>query len=92
MKKIVNLLILFLAVIIPFVGVNAEDSTTNGTITINNATEGEFYNIYRIFELTYSGNNVAYSIDKDWIAFFNDENNASFLSTTAAEGLNQISV
>lgn len=36
--------------------------TTDGTITITNATIGEDYSIYKIFSATYSGDNASYTI------------------------------
>jgi len=45
---------------------------TTGSIVVNGTTEGKTYEIYKIFDLTYSGDNVAYTIDSDWKNFFED--------------------
>lgn len=37
---------------------------SNGSITIRNATKDKTYTIYKVFDLTYSGDNVAYSYTK----------------------------
>jgi len=36
--------------------------TTNGTITVDNAVVGEGYTLYKIFDATYQGDSVAYTI------------------------------
>ena len=36
---------------------------TNGSITITNAADGETYSVYKIFDATYEGANVTYTID-----------------------------
>ena len=43
-----------------------------GSILVNGTKEGKIYEIYKIFDLTYSGSNVSYTIDEDWEAFFED--------------------
>lgn len=49
----------------------------SGQITLDNTIPGEKYELYRIFDLSYSGtgNNqtVAYVINDDWVGFFNSE-------------------
>lgn len=53
---------------------NAFAQTTGGSITVKNATPEKTYNIYRIFDLSYSETegkgNYAYTINADWSAFF----------------------
>ena len=62
-----------------------------GSIIVNGTKEGKTYEIYKIFDLTYSGTNVSYTIDSDWESFFNGPG-ASYISDTEIEGLNQITV
>lgn len=43
----------------------------DGSITISNASVGQTYSIYKVFDATYSGDNVSYTIHKDdsrWFA------------------------
>ncbi|MFP5522238.1 SpaH/EbpB family LPXTG-anchored major pilin [Peptococcus simiae] len=70
------LVAIFLAVnILPSVGAFAADAE-KGTITINDAVSEKSYDIYKIFDLTYKGDNVSYTIAKDWDGFFNDKGKA----------------
>ena len=63
MKKILSLL---LAVTLLFsLGTTAVFAADNGSITVTNATVGESYAVYKVFDLTYSGENVAYTYPKN---------------------------
>lgn len=65
---------------------------TVGSITISGTKEGKIYEIYKIFDLTMASSTaVAYTIDTDWVAFFAGDG-ASYITDTAAEGLNPITV
>lgn len=62
-------------------------NTNDGSITIRNATVDQTYSIYKVFDLTQNGNNVAYTYTKDGESdtFFNalQENDSPFtLATT----------
>lgn len=51
----------------------AEGEVETPKIIINNVVAGETYNAYKIFDLTHSGNAVAYTIDDEWAAFFSNK-------------------
>ena len=82
MKKLRNLFLAVLVLIVSVFTVNvaAEEAgdttvvTKPGKITISNAKDERTYDIYKIFDLTYSGSNVAYTVDEDWADFFFGEN------------------
>ena len=84
MKKLKNLFLAVLVLIVSVFTVNvaAEEAgdttgvTKPGKITISNAKAERTYDIYKIFDLTYSGSNVAYTIDEDWVGFFFGKNAA----------------
>lgn len=42
----------------------------NGEIKVTGTTQGKSYSIYKIFDLTQSGENVSYTIAKEWEDFF----------------------
>ena len=92
MKKLRNL---FLAVLVLIVSVFTANTLAEekGSITITNATKDRTYEIYKIFDLTYSGTNVAYTIDEDWVAFFNGDGSAYIVNENNTAGtLNQITI
>lgn len=66
----------------------------SGTITVSGTTNGKTYDIYKIFDLTYSGDNVSYTFDSDWVNFFigSGAPGAAYLLNTQPTGgsLNQI--
>lgn len=78
MKKLRNLFLAVLVLIVSVFTVNvaAEEAgdttvvTKPGKITISNAKDKRTYDIYKIFDLTYSGSNVAYTVDENWEDFF----------------------
>ena len=71
LKKLARKMILMLAAaaLLVSMGLTAF-AAGGGTITITGTTAGKTYDIYRIFDLTYSGENVAYTINSAWSAFF----------------------
>ena len=78
MKRFTNLLMVLLTVFAAFSNTITAFAATNpsdGTITIENAVKGEIYNIYKVFDLTYSGNKVSYTVDSDWEDFFKSSGN-----------------
>lgn len=68
-KKIAAMLFAFAMVFSMTVVVQA-DETTDGSITINNAIEGQTYTIYKILDLeSYDENNYSYKAESGWDAF-----------------------
>lgn len=49
---------------------NGEEATNPGAITLNGTTKDRTYELYRIFDLVYSGEHVSYSIAAGWADFF----------------------
>ena len=74
MKKILSLMLAFVLVL--SMSVTAFAADRQGSITITNATSGQSYSVYKLFDATYNadaeGNAdaVSYSIDKDNNQFF----------------------
>ena len=71
-KKLVALtvaLILALALAAPAFATTSTDDANKGSITLNNPQAGETYTAYKIFDVTYSGNNKT-----DNHAYYIDEN------------------
>ncbi|MGN0809696.1 MAG: SpaH/EbpB family LPXTG-anchored major pilin [Christensenellales bacterium] len=69
MKKLLS----FLMAALLLVGVcTAAVAENNGTLTIQNATIGRTYTIFKVFDATYSGNNISYTYTKtgDTDAFY----------------------
>ncbi len=68
MKKLSKIFALALAVLMLFAltatAFAADEPAADGSITISNATVGETYNIYKIFDLTFDGDKVAYTYTK----------------------------
>lgn len=68
-KKIAAMLFAF-AMVFSMTGVVQADETTDGSITINNAIEGQTYTIYKILDLeSYDGNNYSYKAESGWDEF-----------------------
>ena len=68
-KKIAAMLFAF-TMVFSMTGVVQADETTDGSITINNAIEGQTYTIYKILDLeSYDGNNYSYKAESGWDAF-----------------------
>ena len=64
MKTMRKLSALLLAVIMVFAMATTAFAAGNGTITINAATVGETYKIYKIFDATTQDGNTAYTYTK----------------------------
>ncbi len=62
-KKLISGLLSVVMLLVMATTAFAANGSSNGSITIKNATVGETYSVYKVFDLTYSekGNNVAYS-------------------------------
>lgn len=88
MKKIIKIL---LTLVLSFTMISNVKADSTGSITVNGTTAGKTYEIYKIFDLTYSGTKVAYTIDSDWEAFFNSEG-SNYIVDTNTGNLNQITV
>lgn len=68
-KKIAAMLFAF-AMVFSMTGVVQADETTDGSITINNAIEGQTYTIYKILDLeSYDRNNYSYKAESGWDKF-----------------------
>lgn len=92
-KKIAAMLFAF-AMVFSMTGVVQADETTDGSITINNAIEGQTYTIYKILDLeSYDGNNYSYKAESGWDKFItgagksylktNDNGYVEFVGTEA---------
>ena len=83
----------FLAVnLVPAMGAFAADQE-KGSITVNNTVNGKVYNIYKVFDLTYSGDKVSYTIASEWEPFFDGTTGAKYISdTNTGNSLNPIIV
>lgn len=94
MKNIKKIIMVLLVAVLSLCGLNNVSAAGNGSITVNNAVSGKTYEIYKIFDLTYSGTEtkkVAYTIDSDWEAFFNGEG-SSYIVSENTGSLNPITV
>lgn len=75
----------FLAVnLVPAMGAFAADQE-KGSITIKNPEPGKSYDIYKIFDLTYSGKNVSYTIAEGWEGFFTTGAGKGYLAEENSE-------
>ena len=91
MKKVKNLILAALTFILSFCMINTVFADNNGSIVVKETTAGKTYEIYKIFDLTYSDTKVAYTIDSDWINFFNNDGK-EYIVDTNPSNLNQITV
>lgn len=94
MKNIKKIIMVLLVAVLSLCGLSNVSAAGNGSITVNNAVNGKTYEIYKIFDLTYSGTEtkkVAYTIDSDWEAFFKGEG-ASYIVSENTGSLNPITV
>lgn len=76
MKKITAILmalLLTLALSVPALAAGA------GTLTVQNALEGQTYTLYKVFDLTYSGENISYTYTRT------APNDALFLALTGSD-------
>ena len=77
MKKMKQFLALAIAMIMVLgIGAMTASAANDGTITIQNTVNGQTYNVYKVFDATYSGTNVAYTYDGS---------NATFLAALQTE-------
>ncbi len=98
MKNLKRFFGALLTLVLSFLALTNINAKETGSITINDATSGKTYEIYKIFNLTYSGTttkNVAYTIDSDWENFFKEDGlGTSFIvsENNEDETLNQITI
>ena len=92
MKKLKSLFLAVLVLIVSVFTVNVSADTATGTIKIKNAEKDRKYDVFKIFDLTYQGEKVAYTIDSDWINFFigKDAAGKEYIVETNTGSLNQI--
>ncbi|MDU7244705.1 MAG: SpaH/EbpB family LPXTG-anchored major pilin [Clostridiales bacterium] len=86
---ILMLAVFMLGIIGPGLGAYAAD---DGTITIKNTVDGKVYNIYKVFDLTYSGDKVSYTIASEWEDFFKGAGAKYISDTNTGNSLNPIIV
>lgn len=91
MKKIKKVFRSLLTLVMSFCMISNVSAATTGSITVNGTTNGKTYEIYKIFDLTYSGTKVAYTIDSDWSAFFTGVG-SEYIVDTNSGSLNQITI
>lgn len=70
MKSMKRIMAVLLILMMTFAMVTTASAAETGSITVSGTISGKTYDIYKIFDLTYSGDNVAYTIDSDWVSFF----------------------
>lgn len=93
MKKIKKIFSLLLTLVLSFCMVNTVSAEGTGSIKVKDTTEGKTYEIYKIFNLTYKGSNVAYTIDSDWTSFFEGDGSLYIVDANNDEGtLNPITI
>ena len=72
---------LVLAMAVPAFAVT--NTGTNGSITIDNAVDGETYTIYRMFKLdSYNGDAYSYTVENNWETFFSTGAGKDYISLT----------
>ena len=92
MKKIKKLFLGILTLLLSVSSLQIALADNNkGSILVNGTKEGRTYEIYKIFNLTYSGSNVSYTIDDDWNAFF-EEDGKDFILNENTGSLNPITI
>lgn len=75
MRKLVTLVVV-LAMVMAFM-VPTAFAANDGSITIANTTPDTIYNVYKVFDATYSGDNVAYTYDGSNATFLDNLQDAS---------------
>ena len=86
MKNIKKVFVAALTLITSFIMLNAVSATeTTGSIEIKGTTKGKVYEVYKIFDLTYSGTTpnlkVAYTINSKWEGFFASATGSKYIVT-----------
>lgn len=91
MNNIKRLFLGLLTLLLSFGSLHVVSADTSGSILVNGTKEGKVYEIYKIFDLTYSGSNVSYTIDTDWNVFF-DEAGKDYITDENTGNLNPITI
>ena len=81
MKNIKKIFLVALTFVMSVFMINTVSATT-GTITIENTTAGKTYELYKIFDLTYNGSKVSYTIATSWETFFTTGEGAAYIVDT----------
>ena len=91
MKNLKNLILTLLILVVSVFTVSVS-AAEKGSITITNAENGRVYDIYKIFDLTYNGSKVAYTIDDEWVDFFigEDAPGKEYIVDSNSDDLNEI--
>lgn len=86
MKKNTRLAVVcMLMILLITMAVPVQADTVNGSITVNGTSNGAQVELYKIFDLTYEGSHVSYTIDADWSGFFSGAG-AGYIQDTKPEG------
>lgn len=99
-NKLFTMLLACIMLVAMAVPAFASGATGSGSITIQNSVKDKTYELYKIFDLTYSGTGtetdtkkVAYTIDSEWTEFFTENGKGvSYLVKENSGYLNPISV
>ncbi|MGI6264222.1 MAG: isopeptide-forming domain-containing fimbrial protein, partial [Acutalibacteraceae bacterium] len=94
MKQLRKILSVVLAVLLlTAVGAMAVAAENDGSITIRDTVQGKNYDLYKVFDLTYDGDSVAYTIADGWQDFFAAGGaGAAYITDTDSGDLNAIVV
>ena len=94
MKKLTKIFSMLLVLVLSICAINTNaNEPVKGSITVNKTVSGKKYEIYKIFDLTYSGTKVAYTMDSDWAAFFEGAGAEYIVANdTDPSSLNQITI
>ena len=89
MKKLMTLLVAVLMVLTMASKTMAEEETTSYTITVSNALKGESYDAYKIFDATYNGDAVSYTIKStsEWFSVVANGTPDTMTGVITANGL-----
>lgn len=92
MKQMKRCAALLLALVMVFSMALTASAAEGGSITVEGATAGKIYSIFKIFDLTMASQSaVAYTIDSDWEDFFQNEG-AKYIVEENTGSLNPITV
>ncbi|MGM0209078.1 hypothetical protein IGI96_003602 [Enterococcus sp. DIV0421] len=92
-KTIKSFFSIFLTVFLTMIMATTAFSAGKGSVTVRGLEEGKTYELYKILDLTQSGNAVSYTIASDWIDFFSENGSgAEFIVETNSGDLNPITL